>query len=731
MVRQSVSAKTATVEAFFYRPAILGATEFGAQIAALFANAGIHVRLYDKPHPEDPNFYAQQAIEQLYRMRPSPFTGVEAGNWIEARNYRDHRALLSEHDLIIECLDDDLVVKQGLLSRLAPVLARDVVVLSHSAGLSMKAVSQALPAWLRSRLLGAHFFRPPRFQRLLEVVRTERSEQRLHDQVCGYFTERFGLHVLSVPDTPDYVSTRLVMMLMNAVFYHAERAQLDWANVEALTKMLIGRTTGGVCYMIDYIGLARWQQFSLNIPSADKEYFAERIALPSWLSALLAAGREGRAHYLGFYDYRHRPYYLLDLAGNELAQASVNDALLLSFEQRDWSAMCALECAQAQFVCALLRDCWQIMAWVSQTSGQSGQALDDILTHGFSWQNTPYHLLQAFSPAKVLADTERAYREGAIDYPVLRHWTRRSRRQVTTDVRDNAFSDDARLLWRKTHSSAWVYHERMLIWQPNSVVVALDEETLAELLSACQEARLAQWYLVIYHHGEQFGLESDLALGGEAHQQEQTVERLHEVLMALRTHPHAVMISISGTLGDFGAAILMQADQVLCEAGVRWKLSAPMYRLPPLGVVWFEWLRRLPYLGQAHYLEQIHSVLSQSVTAHPPSDIHVARSVGILRVHDRVVANPAALAKMSKELADGWLTSRQPRTPRQAQYTLAHQEVDVLMQRALSSEQPELYRGLLRMLSGQRQNVTVSLRMLLKEELLYFARLIAKDDSLE
>ncbi|MBV7434688.1 3-hydroxyacyl-CoA dehydrogenase family protein [Cardiobacteriaceae bacterium TAE3-ERU3] len=717
---------------FFQRPAILGATTFGAQIAALFANAGILVRLYDKPLPDDPNGIAKAAIEKLHSSHPPPLSGPETANWIEARNYQDHRGLLAEHDLIIECLDEDSSAKRGLWSRLAPFLARDCVLMSYSSGLSMNEISHALPAGLRSRFIGIHFFRPPRFQRLIELIPIRHSDVRLINKVADYFRGYFDFDVIEAPDRPNYITTRLIIGLTNIAFYHFERSNISLPEFEGLTRMVGHCPIGGLCHLLDHIGLDRVIEGAKRSTPAEKMQFGEMLDISPWFEQLAEQGRLGRAAYHGFYDYSYKPYMLEDMDGQRHESIKVDADVYQAFRKRDWQALSQSSHPQAQFICALLRDWWQYALYLVADVGIAPDVIDTILIQAFSWETGLYKLSREFGLAEIEASCFADAKQEVLTYNPLPFWQHQRKVVARKAQPSNPFISDARLLHKQEVSSSWVYQDKMLVWQPHKDTLTAEPALVHELLEACAYARQAELYLLVYHHGRSFGelsgwpdSEEALARFADLHHD------LNELVMALHTHPRSVIMSFSGILGDFGAAIIMQADQVLLDVNVKWYMQASANDLPSMGAIWFEWLRRLPYLSRAQNLEQLYAVLSRIATICPPEDVRRGRAMGILRAHDRVVLSRQKLVEVTAEAVDSWVKSFQPRMTRNAQYQLAPEDAATLYQRAELTDRPELYIALLNLLTAQKQNMTVSLQMLLEhEQALYMQRLGSKISAL-
>ncbi|HWY73384.1 MAG TPA: 3-hydroxyacyl-CoA dehydrogenase family protein, partial [Burkholderiaceae bacterium] len=155
--------------------AVLGAGVMGAQIAAQCVNARVPVLLYDLPDDKSPdrNGIALRAIENLARLSPAPLALKEDAPYIEPANYDQHLARLSECDLVIEAIAERLDWKLDLYRKIAPHIAPDAILASNTSGLSVAGLSEPLDAALRPRFCGVHFFNPPRYMHLVELVPTK------------------------------------------------------------------------------------------------------------------------------------------------------------------------------------------------------------------------------------------------------------------------------------------------------------------------------------------------------------------------------------------------------------------------------------------------------------------------------------------------------------------------------------------------------------------------------
>jgi 3-hydroxyacyl-CoA dehydrogenase len=154
--------------------AVLGAGVMGAQIAAHLVNVKVPVVLFDLPAKEGPkNGIVTRAIDNLKKLKPSPLGVADDAGLIQAANYEDHLDLLTGCDLIIEAIAERMDWKHDLYKKIAPHIAPGTIVASNTSGLSITALSEALPAELKPRFCGIHFFNPPRYMFLVELIATK------------------------------------------------------------------------------------------------------------------------------------------------------------------------------------------------------------------------------------------------------------------------------------------------------------------------------------------------------------------------------------------------------------------------------------------------------------------------------------------------------------------------------------------------------------------------------
>lgn len=182
---------------FVRRVAVLGAGVMGAQIAAHLVNAGVEAVLFDLAAKEgDPNGIALKAIEGLRKLEPSPLATAAVADAITVANYDQHLDRLGGCDLVIEAIAERMDWKRQLYERIAPHIGSEAIVASNTSGLSINALAQALPAQLRARFCGIHFFNPPRYMHLVEIIPATDSDPAMLDRLETFLTTALGLSLI-------------------------------------------------------------------------------------------------------------------------------------------------------------------------------------------------------------------------------------------------------------------------------------------------------------------------------------------------------------------------------------------------------------------------------------------------------------------------------------------------------------------------------------------------------
>ena len=189
------------------KAAVLGAGVMGAQIAAHLTNAGVETILFDLAAKDGPKSgISLKAIEHLKKLSPAPLALPEFAGLIRAANYDEDLALLQDVDLVIEAIAERMDWKLALYEKIAPHVSEHAILASNTSGLSITELASALPAALQPRFTGVHFFNPPRYMYLVELIPTPQTDPKVLEGLEAFLTSTVGKGVIYARDTPNFIS---------------------------------------------------------------------------------------------------------------------------------------------------------------------------------------------------------------------------------------------------------------------------------------------------------------------------------------------------------------------------------------------------------------------------------------------------------------------------------------------------------------------------------------------
>jgi 3-hydroxyacyl-CoA dehydrogenase len=394
----------AVQERFFVRRvAVLGAGVMGAQIAAHLLNAGVEAVLFDLPAKEgDPNGIAVKAVDGLRRLEPSPLATAAVVDSITVANYDQHLELLAGCDLVIEAIAERLDWKRQLYERIAPHLGAGTIIASNTSGLSINALSQALPAALRPRFCGIHFFNPPRYMHLVEVIAAADSDAAMLDRLETFLVTTLGKGVVRAKDTPNFIANRVGVFSILAAFHHTRALGLGFDEVDALTGPLIGRPKSATYRTADVVGLDTLGHVIDTMKNGlPDDPWHRHYQAPDWFRGLVERGALGQKAKAGVYRKQGREIQVLDLAQGDyrVSGKEAAEEVVAILRNRDPAARLAQLRAsahpQAKFLWAVTRDMLHYCAVHLESIADNARDVDLAIRWGFGWREGPFELWQA------------------------------------------------------------------------------------------------------------------------------------------------------------------------------------------------------------------------------------------------------------------------------------------------------------------------------------------------
>jgi 3-hydroxyacyl-CoA dehydrogenase len=383
--------------------AVLGAGVMGAQIAAHLVNANVPTILFDLAAREgDPDGIVNKALDGLKKLEPSPLASPAKINFIAAANYDQHLEQLRDCDLVIEAIAERMDWKSDLYHKVAPYLGAQTIFASNTSGLSINQLAQAFPENLRHRFCGIHFFNPPRYMHLVELIPCAQTEAALLDQLETFLVSGLGKGVVRAKDTPNFIANRIGVFSLLATLHHAQRLGLGFDVVDALTGSYLGRPKSATFRTLDVVGLDVFAHVvnTMRDNLQDDPWHAY-FAIPDWLAKLIEQGALGQKSKRGVYQKTGKDIHVLDLASQtyRLSDGKADDAVKDILRERDWAKkLTALRNSahpQAQFVWSVFRDVFHYCGVQLPHIADNARDLDLAVRWGFGWSSGPFETWQA------------------------------------------------------------------------------------------------------------------------------------------------------------------------------------------------------------------------------------------------------------------------------------------------------------------------------------------------
>jgi 3-hydroxyacyl-CoA dehydrogenase len=570
---------------------VIGAGTMGAGIAAQVANAGVPVLLLDIVPKEgsNRNAIAEGAVAKMLKADPAPFMSKAAAKLIETGNIDDDLGRVAECDWIVEAIIERLDIKQGLYEKLEKVRKPGTAVSSNTSTIPLAKLVEGRSDAFAADFMITHFFNPPRYMRLLELVTGPKTDRATAAKVADFGDRALGKRVVAAKDTPGFIANRIGTYWMLVAYNAASDLGLTVEEADAIGGRPMGVPKTGIFGLIDLVGIDLMplllKSLGSTLPEGDAFHAAVR-PMPL-VDRMIADGYTGRKGKGGFYRLNReagKRKEAIDLATGDYRPVIKADVPRAALPQ-----LVALPGKTGQFAWAVLG---QLLAYAADLVGTIADdvvAIDDAMKLGYNWKYGPFELIDQLGAA---AFAQRLADEGRPVPTILKTAGDRSFYRVEGGKRqylglDGAYHDvvrpegvllleDVKLaakpILKNGSAALWDIGDGVACFEFTSKMNALDGDTLKLLGQAIEHVGKGMKALVVYNEGSNFSAGANLGLAlfavniaawGEI---EKLVAGGQQAYKALKYAPFPVVSAPSGLALGGGCEILLHSDAIQAHA---------------------------------------------------------------------------------------------------------------------------------------------------------------------
>jgi 3-hydroxyacyl-CoA dehydrogenase len=583
----------------FRTAAVLGAGVMGTQIAAHLANAGMIVHLLDIPaQSAHKNDLVEAAFKKALKQSPPIFFTEKTAHRVILGNFDQHFDRVAAADWVIEAVVENLPVKQQLMQRLETVVREDAIVSTNTSGLPIRAIVEGRSDSFRQRFLGTHFFNPPRYLKLLELIPTGDTRSDVLERMQWFGRSSLGKGVVVAKDTPNFIANRIGIYATLLGLQAWIKQGYTIAEIDTLTGPLVGRPKSATFRTADLIGLDTLLYVADNLyPAIPHDESREMLRVPELLRQLVATGTLGAKSGQGFYKKQNQE--ILSLNRETLAYEPAQPLNL-----GDLRAIEPLPLPDR--LRALYRDSGRAGEFFRQTMlntlGYSARRIPEIADNpveidramrwGFGWELGPFEIWDVLGFETVLRDitaadiaipawVEQMQRHGAQSFYWNSHHVYEPTYQyVRVESPENELNlsalktDPDRLLWQNPEAALLDLGEGVVLYEFRSKGNTLSLNVvngLAEVLDLL-EADDRYKGLVIgndspnFSGGANLAEIASLAQSGQLDAIAALIVQFQSILQRIHYAPKPIVAAIQGRVLGGGCELVMACPQVVAAA---------------------------------------------------------------------------------------------------------------------------------------------------------------------
>ena len=752
--------------------AVIGAGNMGAGIAAQVANAGVPAVLLDivPPGANDRNVIAAGAIEKMLKTEPAPFMSKSAARLITPGNIEDDLGLLSDCDWIVEAVIEKLEVKRDLYRRIEPLRKKGSAVSSNTSTIPLATLTEGMPASFARDFMVTHFFNPPRYMRLLEVVKGAKTRDAAVKSVSDFADRMMGKTVIACKDSPGFIANRIGIFWMQVAVLNAFDQGMRIEEADAVFGKPLGIPKTGVFGLLDLTGIDLSPHVVGSMLSAlpkDDPLHQYGRDLPL-MRKMVAEGYTGRKGKGGFYRINRsgggKVKEAIDLVTGQYGPEQKPEIEELSGKV-DLRKLLSSQSKIGQYAWSVVAPGLAYAASIVPEAVDDLASVDDAMRQGYAWKWGPFELIDRIGAdwfaEKLVADGRAV--PALVKLAAGRKFYRSEGGKKQYLGTDGAYHDFVRNegvllledikaasvpLLKNGSAALWDIGDGVACFEFNTKMNALDPDIMALLGKAIKLVAKQFKAMVIYNEGGNFSAGANIGLALYAAniaawtEIEQMTAAGQDTYKALKYAPFPTVAAPAGLALGGGCEVLLHSSAVQAHAESYIGLVECGVGLVPgwggckeMLARWaaFEQTPKGPMPAVAKVFEIVSMATVSKSAAEAKEHLFLRPTDGITMNRDRLLADAKAKAL---KLAKGY------KPPKPAEYRLPGPggklaldlAVDGFRRRGIATKHDVVVAGALAaVLSGDATDPTRTLteQDVLDLERKHFMRLVKHPDTLK
>lgn len=697
------------------KAAVIGSGVMGSGIAAHFANAGIPVLLLDVQQKGfgKKNSLAEDAIERMIKANPAPLMHKDFVDLITAGNIEDDLGKIKDYDWVVEVIVEKLEIKQELYAQIEKVRGTNTIISSNTSTIPLHSLVEGRSKEFQENFLITHFFNPPRYMRLLEIVRGKATSKEAYETITNCCDRQLGKGIVNCHDTPGFIANRIGTYWLQTAMLEAIAQNITVEEADAIFGKPMGIPKTGVFGLMDLVGLDLLpligKSMKAALPATDS--YVSEYQEPPVVMKMIADGYTGRKGKGGFYH--------LNTTGEKKVKEAVN---LQTGEYHKAERSPRLACLEVskeglrRFV--TFGDRGSDYAWtvLSKTLSYAASlvpeiaddiyAVDEAMRLGYNWKFGPFELIDKLGPAwfadrltsekrpvpdlvkKVGKDSFYKIEDGqAVYFGTDGKYHNVPRAEGVVLLSD--IKRASKPLKKNGSASLWDVGDGVLCLEFTSKQNSIDLDIMNMIMDAIEIVQKDYKALVLHNEGEHFSVGANIGLAlfsvnlGLWDLIQEMVEKGQTTYKALKYSPFPVVAATSGMALGGGCEVVLHVDAVQAHAETYIGLVEVGVGLVPAWGGCKEMLSR--WMGDSNRpggsMVAISKVFETIGTAKVAKSAQEAKELKFMRENDRITMNKDRLLADAKELALSLVKGYQP--PKEVELSLPGGVAKVAMNMAV------------------------------------------------